>query len=61
MGLSKVEVEVEVEGPALEQPASSGMLTGGILNHSQGSKIFHLLRKQYIALFGNVRKYRDIF
>ena len=41
MGLSKV--EVEVEGPALEQPASSGMLTGGILNHSQGSKIFHLL------------------
>ena len=42
MGLTKV--EVELEGPAaLEQPASSGMLTGGIVSHSQGSKIFHIM------------------
>ena len=42
MGLTG-KAEAEVEGPALEHPASSGMLTGGILYHSQGSKIFQLI------------------
>lgn len=36
--------DVDVEGPALEQPASSGMLTGGIVKHGQDSKIFQQIQ-----------------